>query len=359
MAGGSGTRFWPWSRRALPKQFLPLAGASTLLRQTFERLRPLVPPERVWVVTSEAHLARVAAEVPEVSRQRILGEPVGRSTAPCVGLAAQRVARLDPGAPVLFLPADHVIDPPAAFARDVELGLAALAAAAGVEEPPTVTFGVPPRSPNPAFGYIQRGEPLLTSPGGGTVHRAIRYREKPPLSLCQEFVGSGQFFWNSGIFLWTAGGILRLIEKHMPALALGLEAIAARAAEPGGSLERAIREHFGSLPSKSIDHGVLEHAGNVLVIKSGFDWDDVGLWGALERHAPRDEAGNSVIGRHLGLSTYRSIIAGRKRLIATIGVENLVVVETDDAVLVCSRDETEKVKDLVERLGKEGFEDLL
>ncbi|MBI4605470.1 MAG: mannose-1-phosphate guanylyltransferase [Planctomycetes bacterium] len=354
MAGGAGTRFWPMSRRHLPKQFLPLAGGKSLLKETFERLEPLVGVSRLWVVAADGHLGRVRAELPDVPPGNLLGEPAARSTAPCIGLAAQQILGRDPEAALLVCPSDHVVRPPEAFRRTALAGLEVLESLQGSDEPWTVTFGIVPRYPATGFGYIERGDAI---PGSGQAFRVIRFREKPPLEAAREYLASGRFYWSSGIFLWRARDVLRLIEKHMPDLARGLHGI--REAARASSLEAALKEGFPSLRSVSIDHGVLERARHIAVLAADFEWDDVGSWRAVERYGAKDGAGNSVLGRHVGLDTHGCVVVGGRRLIATIGVENLVVVETDDAVLVCSRDETERVKDIVDRLRSDGLVELI
>ena len=359
MAGGTGTRFWPFSRKKLPKQFLSLGGDESLLRQTVTRLGTLVPPERVWVITNAAYVERVREEVPDVPASQVIGEPIGRNTAPCIALAAHRIAALDPEAALLVCPADHKISPEARFGADVRRALDVLSAYGSDRDPLSITFGIAPRYPATGFGYIERGEPLPleTSKESGGVYQVARFREKPEPKQAQEFVESGNFYWNSGIFVWSARGISSLIQTHLPDLATGIEDLAAEAANAGW--ESALDVHFKQLPSVSIDYGVLEHALKVAVVEATFEWDDVGSWAALEKYAIEDGRGNGVLGKHVGVETRNCLVVGRERLIATIGVEDLVIVETADALLVCKRDQTEKVKELVERLGEDGYGDLL
>jgi mannose-1-phosphate guanylyltransferase len=359
MAGGSGTRFWPLSRRALPKQFLPLGGEKSLLRETYERLLPLAGPSRIWVVSGQAHVDRVRKEIPELPRSRILGEPVGRNTAPCIGLAAHRVLRADPEARILVCPADHIIRPARAFGDAVRGALRVLDATDEPGAPATVTFGIVPRYPATGFGYIERGT-AVSAPGldGVSAFTVAGFREKPAREVARSYVEGGRYYWNSGIFLWRAGGVISLIEKHIPDLAVGLRTID----DEGGTeraLARALGASFGGLPSISIDYGVLEHASNISVAPVSFDWDDVGSWRAVERYAPRDADGNSVLGLHVGVDTKACIVVGGKRIIGTIGVEDLVIVETEDAVLVCDRGSTERLKEIVDRLSARKLEKFL
>ena len=359
MAGGSGTRFWPFSRRLLPKQFLPLSGESSLLRQTYERLQPLVGPQRTWVITNADHVARVHQEIPEVPQSQVIGEPVGRNTAPCIALAARLIAGVDPDARLFVCPADHVISPEASFRRDVRTALDLLASLPEQDDPLTVTFGIRPRYAATGFGYIERGDAVASEcMGAGSAYRVHAFREKPSRDVAAEYVAGGRHYWNSGMFLWSVGGVTQLIAKYLPELHAGLSRIEAAAGAPA-ALEAALREHFGALPAESIDYGVLEHTSNVAVVESTFDWDDVGSWAAIDRYCDTDSGGNHVRGRHIGVDTKNCLIVGQKRLIATVGVEDLVVVETEDAILVCRRDQTERVKNVVELLKEEQLEEFL
>jgi len=355
MAGGSGTRFWPMSRKHLPKQFLALTGGRSLLRETCDRLLPLVGPDRLWIVSGAGHTELVRQEVPEIPPGNLLGEPVGRNTAPCIGLAAYRIAERDPDASLLVCPADHIVRPAEAFGAMASEAVRFLDEAAPGDDPWTVTFGIVPRYPATGFGYIERG-PKVSA--GGKAFRVLRFKEKPALPTAQEYLATGRFYWNSGIFAWKARGIVSLLSRHLPELAAGLNEICRRAQGPGG-LPAALEERFGSLPSISVDHGILEHQSNVAVFASEFEWDDVGSWRAVERYAAGDASGNSTVGRCLAVDSRGCILVGQKRLIAALGVQDLVVVETDDAILVCTKSETERVKEIVDRLVQDGRSDLV
>lgn len=361
MAGGSGTRFWPMSRQDLPKQFLALTGNKSLLRETFERLLPLVGAERMWVVSGASHARLVAEELPEIPRENILGEPVGRNTAPCIGLAARRILEKDPGGFLLVCPADHVIRPAAAFAGAVSAALGLLESLDGGQEPWTLTFGIVPRYAATGFGYIERGEGLGEPRAEGAeplqAYRVKKFKEKPPEEVARGYVESGNFYWNSGMFLWRAADVKRLIEIHLPRLAEGLAEIHKLSRDQG--IQAALEARFGLLPSISIDFGVLEPSKNVAVIAADFEWDDVGSWRAVERYTAQDGSGNNVVGKHVGVATQDCILVGKKRLIATVGVKDLVVVETEDAILVCSRDATERVKEIPERLREKEWTEYL
>lgn len=359
MAGGSGTRFWPMSRKRLPKQFLALTGGKTLLRETCDRLLPLVGPDRLWVVAGAQQVDLVRREIPELPPGNLLGEPMGRNTAPCIGLVAWQIVERDPEACLLVCPSDHIVRASAAFGATVLEGVRFLQGADRSAEPWTVTFGIVPRYPATGFGYIERGESLapgLVAPGRG--FRVLRFQEKPPLDTAREYLATGRFYWNSGIFLWQASGIVELLSRYLPQLSGGLDEICHRARSQG-NLAAALEAGFGSLPSISIDHGLLEKQRNVAVFAADFDWDDVGSWRAVENYAPRDEAQNSLVGNHLAVDSRGCILVGQKRMIAALGVEDLVVVETDDAILVCPRNATERVKEIVDRLSRDGRSDLV
>ena len=351
MAGGAGTRFWPLSRRALPKQFLAIGGGdTTLIRATFDRLVPVCGADRILVVANEGYRDLVARALPELGPQRFFGEPVGRNTAPCIGLAAHAIATEDPDAAMLVCPADHVIGPDEAFVATVRYGVGLLDHPSE-GDPLTVTIGIPPTYPATGYGYIERGDELGAGAAGGEIagYRVARFKEKPDVDTATEYVDSGRFFWNSGIFLWTASGAIELVREYLPELAEGLQAIA-QAGPDAAAWRAAIGERFGGLPSISIDYGVLERASNVATVTAAFEWDDVGSWGAAAKYY--DEVGpNRVKGDHAVVDAENCVlVGGGKRLIAAVGVRDLVVVETDDAVLVCHRDRVEDVKAIVEGL---------
>ncbi len=350
MAGGSGTRFWPASRAALPKQLLPLAGEKTLLEDTVERLDGLVPPERVMIVTAQRLLPAVRAQLPAVPDAGLVGEPCKRDTAPCVGLAALLVARHDPGATMAVMPSDHVIKPSETFRAAIRQ------AAALVEESPgrLVTFGIKPTYPAESFGYIQQGEPLPTPAGAAAVHRVARFREKPPASVAREYLAAGNFLWNAGIFIWKAKTILAALAERQPECLAHLETIAAAWDTP--DREAVFAREFAAIKGISIDYAVLEHATDVAVIEAPFEWDDLGGWSAVARQRGADSEGNTVVGRHLGIDTVRTIVSGSEdHLVVTMGLEDMLVVHTPDATLVADRTHEETVRRVVAELEKRGW----
>jgi mannose-1-phosphate guanylyltransferase len=349
MAGGSGTRFWPKSRRNRPKQLLRLYGDATMLQQTVSRIAPLVPPERTLVVTGSDQAKSVREQLPQLPAANVVSEPCPRDTAPCVGLSAEIVAARDPDATIIVMPADHVIQPTEKFLATVR------AAAAVIDADPSafVTFGIKPTRPETGYGYIERGE-ALPSREGIALHRVVQFREKPDLATAREFVADGRFAWNSGIFVWRARAILDALKTHRPELASAL----GRVGRALGTPEQAatIAREYPLMEKVPIDKAVMEKAANVRVLEVVYDWNDVGDWRALTSLIPADERGNTTQGRVLASDTTGSIIVSDDGgLIATLGVEGLVVVQSGGATLVARKDQLDKLKSLVESLDKAGF----
>jgi mannose-1-phosphate guanylyltransferase len=353
MAGGGGTRFWPRSRRARPKQFLTLSGDRSLLQQALERVEALTTPERCWIVTAEAYRDETARQLPELADDRIVGEPVGRDTAPCIGLAAALIASLDPDAVMIVTPADHVIEPVQEFRRTAQVAVQM------AEENPSalITFGVPPTYPAVGYGYIHRG-PEVARRQGIAVSRVLGFREKPSLELAEEYVATGEYLWNSGIFVWKAATVLRALREQRPALADAVGRIAD--AWDGAKRDEVFRREYQAAERVSIDYAVMEYAKEALVVPAPYRWDDVGSWLALERMRPQDADGNTVLAEHCGIDTKDCVVVGDpKRLITTIGVDNLLIVQDGDATLVADRRDEAAVKQLVDLMKEKGLEQYL
>jgi mannose-1-phosphate guanylyltransferase len=351
LAGGSGTRFWPASRRHTPKQLLPLAGSAneTLIAATVRRIEPLVPPERVWISTGTSLVDATVAALPRVPRAHFIAEPMARNTAPCIGWAAATIAREDPDAVVAVLPADHYIGNEPAF-RDA-LGTAARAA----EDGWIVTIGVVPTRPETGYGYIEVGDPVSQG-----VKAVKRFVEKPTRDRAQAFVESGGYLWNGGMFFFRAGVMRAAIAEHLPALATGLDRIDEAAAR--GEETRVVAEVFPTLPSISIDHGVMEKAKRIAVVPGDFGWNDVGSWQTTWEMSAKDDAGNALPEGSIAVEAKNNLVrdlttgAARKgpKRWAIVGVDDLVVVETDDAVLVVPRERAQDVRAVVDALSKRG-----
>jgi mannose-1-phosphate guanylyltransferase len=353
MAGGGGTRFWPRSRTRRPKQFLAFAGDRTLLQGTLDRIAAHVPADRTWVITGEPHVAEARRQLPELPADHVVGEPVGRDTAACIGLGAALIARADPAATMIVMPADHVIEPEREFQR------AAHAAEQFADEHPTalLTFGIPPTYPATGYGYIHRGPPIGQRQGV-TASKVQAFKEKPAADVAERFLQSGDYYWNSGIFVWKTATILAELKRQRPKLAAAIERIAA--AWPTPQRGEVFRREYEGLEKVSIDFAVMEGAKEVLVIQAPYQWDDVGSWLALERRNPQDADGNTVQGPHVGIDTKNCVIAGEPgRLIATLGVSDLLVIQDGDATLVADRKREGDVKLIVEKLKKGPLEKYL
>lgn len=351
MAGGSGTRFWPASRRSRPKQLLPLAGPKTLIQDTLERCRTWIPPQRTWIVTNAAQEAETRRQLPELPSPNVLVEPCGRNTAPCVGLAAVHLLRDDPDAMMLVMPADHVVRPAEAFRA------ASASAVSLVEQDPKrfVLFGISPTYPATGFGYIERGAQLT---GADHAYQVAAFREKPDRDTAEAYVRGGRFYWNCGIFVWRADRILSAIARYEPEIHQGL----ARIADSLGNADAAkvLDAEYAAMKALSVDYAVLEHADNVCVIEAPFQWDDLGSWRALPALLGEDEHGNTVDALHLGMQTSGCTIRGAgDHLIATTGVKDLIIVHTPDATLVARKGDEDAIRKLVEKLTELGYDGYL
>lgn len=347
MAGGSGTRFWPLGRKRVPKQLLAIAPGGTLIQQTLARVPAAIPRSQTLIMTNKAHADAIAAQV-DLERDRIIGEPEGRDTAPCIALAAHIVEKRRPGAVMIVMAADHVIRPIENFHRCLEQAVHAARETAAL-----VTIGLVPTFPSEGFGYIETAE--QTAPNTA---RVSAFREKPDRATAERFMAAGNYLWNAGIFVWKAKSVLDELERQKPALAAEMKAIAETIDTPRFAETFAAR--YPKLEKISIDFAVLEHAKNRACVRANFEWDDVGSLEALARHHPLDAAGNVALGDVILSNAKRSIVQNTSPgLVALLGVEDLIVVRTGDAVLVARRDQAEKVKKLVEEIEKSGRTEVL
>ena len=352
MAGGSGTRFWPQSRRSKPKQLLKLVTQQTLLEDTVARCAPWIALERTWIATSRSLAEQTARLLPNLPRGNIISEPCGRNTAPCIGLAAIHLLKQDPDAVMLVTPADHIIGPNDAFRRAVD------GAVQIVEQAPQtlVLFGVPPAYPSTGFGYIERGELLSGEPAGA--FRVVSFLEKPDRPTAQQYVDQGRFYWNCGIFVWRADAIVTALERFEP----DIHASLARLSEAIGTdrWQSVLDDEFPRMKSISIDYAVLERADDVCVLEAPYQWDDVGSWQALARLLGTDQRGNTIDARFCGLDTTGCIVRSTDdHLIATIGLEDCVVVHTPDATLVARKDDEDAIRKLIGLIEEQGDERFL
>lgn len=349
MAGGSGTRFWPESRRARPKQFLKLSGERTLIQATLDRVTSFIPPAGYWVVTNQAHAAETLAQLPDVPPEQILLEPCGRNTAPCIGLAAMQLLAIDRDPIMLVVPADHLIATNEQFRQGVEAAVQIVH-----DEPQTfVLFGVKPTYPSTGFGYIQRGAAM-----GDAAYRVKAFKEKPDRAIAQQYLESGEYYWNCGIFVWRARAILDALHAHEPEISARLKSLQQSLGK--SQWPQTLDEEFPKMPSISIDYAVLERAADVCVLEAPFTWDDVGSWHALSRWNAPDEHDNTVSGRFCGVNVEDCIIrTSPDHLVAAYGVDHLIIVHTPTATLVADRRDENALRQLTAELERRGLSEYL
>jgi len=343
MAGGQGERFWPVSRYGKPKQFLALLDERSMIKHSLDRIAPLIPAERTLIVLGQAHLDLARKELPEIPGDNFLVEPVGRNTAPAVGLAALHLQKRDPESVMLILPADHWIR----GQRDFQLCLEKSFEWA-VKTDCLVLIGIIPNRPETGYGYIERGEQAQDK--DPYVYKVRRFVEKPTFNKAASFCRSGRFFWNSGIFVWKTSVIMDLISRYLPELSAGLKQI-----EPAiGTADEteALRALFPALSAVSVDYGILEKSSNLLLVQGDFGWDDLGSFGALTGICRQDERGMTILGNFIGYDNDGCLVYSREGLIAALGVKNLVIVRSGDVVMVCAKERSQEVRELV-RLCKE------
>ena len=341
MAGGSGTRFWPLSRKALPKQFLSLFNGSSLLRQTYERIRPLFPDERIFVVTNSHYVTLVQAHLPELSPGNIIGEVTAKNTAPCVAMAATLIRKIDPDAVMAVLPSDHSVVDIEGFREIMQLSMNQAATTGAL-----FTIGIQPDRPETGYGYIQYEKGTETSP---RVHAVKTFAEKPDHGTAVSFITSGDFLWNSGMFVWRADAILREFDAHLPSMSqLCTQMEASMGIQPR---QQAIDTFYRSVNSISIDYGIMEKASDVRVIPADIGWSDVGSWHAAWQLATKDADGNCVNGSPVEMvDTQNSYVRTTgDKLIALVGMRDVVVVETDDAILIMPRDKSQEIRKLIDQ----------
>ena len=353
MAGGTGSRLWPLSREATPKQLLPLVDGRSLLQLSYDRLAAMLPPERIYVCTGAAHGDAVRKNLPQMPAGNLLGEPEGRDTANAVGLPAAVLHKLDADASFAVVTADHVIKPVDAFADALTKGFDAVDESPGA----LVTFGIVPNHGHTGLGYIHRGQPLAGVEGA---YRVQAFKEKPDKPTADRYVESGRYYWNSGMFVWKAAAVLDQLKQHLPASHAGLTKIGAAWGTAGQ--DATLREVYPTLPKISIDYAVMEPAarstdaaGGVLVVEMPVDWLDVGSWPALAETLDVDEHDNAVDAESVvALDSDGNIVVSRDgdHLVALIGVSDMVVVRTKDATLVCPKSEAQRVKEVVAEVKK-------
>ncbi len=350
MAGGSGTRLWPLSRKSQPKQTLSLAGERTMFQMTVDRVLPLIPPQRIHIVASAPMAELLRPQAPDIPAANVIVEPAPMDSGPAVGLGLAHIDRQDPDAVVAILSADHFIGRADEFLRVLQ------SAEDLALQDYIVTLGITPGYPSTGYGYIERGVSL----GRHRHHEAYvaeRFREKPDLATAQAWLADGRYAWNSGMFVMTCRTGWAEFERQLPQFAADLRRVERAIGEP--NYQDVLGQMWPSAPKKSLDYAIMEGALRMAVVPVDMEWVDIGSWASLFEVMPRDADGNVVLGDHVGIGTTRSLVRGGQRLVATIGLDNVVIVDTPDALLVCAADRAQEVKALVDRLNQAGRKDVL
>ncbi|MDA8235140.1 MAG: mannose-1-phosphate guanylyltransferase [Clostridia bacterium] len=348
MAGGRGERFWPKSREKLPKQFLDLTGQGTLLQLTARRINRIVDWAKVYVIAGRDYVELIKEQLPEMPVENIIVEPEGRNTAPCIGLASLHIQQDHPDAVMAVLPADHYIEDEEQYC-DMVVAASRLAG----QGDNLVTLGIRPDRPETGYGYIHLGE-KYDDFHGHPGYKVARFVEKPDKETAEKYLVSGDYFWNSGMFLWKVSTIMEMYARFMPGLYQGLEKISR-----AWGIPEVLVEEFCKMDKTSIDYGIMEKAESIFVFPCDFGWDDVGSWTALERVNPLDNNGNVFKGQVIAVNTKGCIIEGSDKVIATLGIENLIVVDTGDVLLICPKEEAQNVRQVIQRIREEGLEKYL
>jgi mannose-1-phosphate guanylyltransferase len=350
MAGGSGTRFWPLSRRQCPKQLLKLLGTKTLLEETVERIRNFIPPQRTYVFTNEILKAACARCLRGIPPSQIIAEPAARNTAPTIGLAAHEILRHDPDGLMVVLPSDHVIRKAAAFRR--VLRAACRWASQGSR---SVIVGLKPTRPETGYGYVKRGQ-AVGAVAGTTIFAVECFTEKPALDTAHKYLRTGRYLWNGGMFIWRASTLLHHLQRSKPGMARELAKLAAAG---GAGVPRVFRRIFPRLEKVSVDYAVMEEITDCFVVEAEIGWSDVGSWAVVHELLPKDADGNVRPTNSLSLDSCGNMIIAPGRFVVTVGVENMVVVETEDALLVVPRNRSQDVGKAVQELERRGKKHLL
>jgi mannose-1-phosphate guanylyltransferase len=350
MAGGVGSRFWPKSRKHLPKQYLNLTGNSSMIQNAAERFRQIIDDERILVVTTKDQGTIIQEQLPWLAPENIIFEPMGKNTAPAIGLSAIHIAQRNPQAKMIVAPADHLIQN-----TDEYLTVFQKAISLTDQFPSSlITIGIHPTYPATGYGYIQQGEELEAN----EIHfnKVKAFAEKPTLDVAQQFFDSNEFLWNSGTFVWRADTILNAIDNYMPDLYDSLLKI--KGAIGTKKLDKITEKTYKEIFTESIDYGIMEQANDVLVLQGNFGWNDLGSWEEVYKIAEKDEQGNVSVGDTLLKDVKNSYVESNK-LVALVGVDDLIVVDTPDALLICNKDNSQDVKWIVEKLKQNGHEKLL
>ncbi|ANY65373.1 mannose-1-phosphate guanylyltransferase [Paenibacillus sp. BIHB 4019] len=342
MAGGKGERFWPRSRVNLPKQFLNISGNKSMIQQTIDRLQIFIPIEQIFIITNELYAELIKAQIPNLPADNIIIEPIGRNTAPCVGLASIIIEEKYPDSSMIVIPSDHIIKNETEFVNILQT-----AVLASKEGENLITLGITPTYPETGYGYIESTDETFEL-NGLNVHKVNKFVEKPNEEKANDYLKAGNYYWNSGIFVWRVAVVRDYIRKLMPEMHDLLETM--KMAFKENDRNTVIKAEFPKMPDQSIDYGIMEKASDIHVIPCIFGWDDVGSWTALERINDVDDNGNVTNGNTLNIDTKRCIIESNGKLIATLGVEDLIIVETEDVTLICKKDKAQEIKSLIKEL---------
>lgn len=339
MAGGVGSRFWPRSKERTPKQLLKIFGENTMIQDTVERLNGIIPYENIFIITNKVQREEISSQLPKVPQANILVEPFGRNTAACIGLASVMIEAKSKDAVTIVLPADHIIKNQVSFHNTLKS-----AAKFADESKGLVTIGIIPTRPETGYGYIQIDDTTISN----NIHKVLTFAEKPNYLTAVRFLESGDFLWNSGMFIWSVDSILDEIGKYMPELYDGLEIVRKSLDTP--NFEEVLTNVYGQLKNISIDYGVMEKSQKVYLTKGDFSWSDVGSWEEVYQLSTKDDEGNAVIGNVFTDGTTESYIYSPDKFTAVIGAENFIVINTQDALLICRRDKAQDVKKVIEYL---------
>ncbi len=351
LAGGIGTRFWPRSRREKPKQFLSIFDSKTMIQETVNRLSPLIPENKIFYILNAQQKPQLVKQIKNIPEENIIVEPFGKNTAPCIGLAALHLNQIDPDGVMVVLPSDHIIREKNRFQKALKIGHDVALETNGL-----VTLGITPDQPATGYGYIQHSDRICQKKGI-SVYRVKTFAEKPNQETAELFLKSGDFVWNSGMFIWKVSSILQEIRNHIPELYSGLEQLEKSIGKDNYSQQ--VEKIYRQIRSISIDYGVMEKAQNVFVIKCDLGWNDIGSWNEVYKLSSKDKEGNAIVGTGVALGSKNCFIHSDEDLIAVLGMSDVMVVKSENAILVCPREKDQDVKDIVDYLKRKKMNDHL
>lgn len=353
MAGGMGTRFWPMSRKAYPKQLLNFTGSKSMLQKTYDRIKTLIADENILVITSAELKKAIQKQLPMLPKENIIGEPEGKNTAPCIGLAATIIEKkASENEIMVILPADHLVSNLANFRKTIQAGMDY-----AQESNSLITLGIEPTYPETGYGYIQTDQKITTRKRKD-IFKVRTFAEKPNVDTAERFIRSGDFLWNSGIFIWSVKAIMREIDEHLPELSADLNLIGKFVGKP--MFKKMLSEMYSRTKSVSIDYGIMEVTKNVFVIKSDFQWNDLGSWEAVYNISNKDVKGNVChTKKEILVDSNNNYFYSPKKLLAAVDIEGLVVIDMDDAILICKKDRSQEIKTIVDYLKRKKLKSYL